>query len=182
MPRTRSAWARRAYPQPAPPALWQGQGREALLQGLPFDATTTVQQTGRRDMDGAEPDHRNCGMASWTAACRHLARDTRGLRPYRPGDCTAPAPTVAVVTMGPVPAWLARLAPNIPFRGARPRQPAATQAPTAPLTAEKLCAVAAALLADSWESFVHHHGPAQIRGSIQGPQRDATQPVARHAS
>ena len=31
----------------------------------------------------------------------------------------------------------------------------------------------AALLADGGESFVRHHGPAQIAGSIQGPQRDA---------
>ena len=38
-----------------------------------------------------------------------------------------------------------------------------------------LC-VPTALLADSGESFVHHHGPAQIAGSIQGPQRDAPHP------
>ena len=43
----------------------------------------------------------------------------------------------------------------------------------APLTAEQLYVVAAALLADGGESFVHHHGPAQIAGCIQGPQRDA---------
>ena len=36
--------------------------------------------------------------------------------------------------------------------------------------------VSAALLADCGESFVHHHGPAQIAGSIQGPQRDAPHP------
>ena len=41
---------------------------------------------------------------------------------------------------------------------------------------EQLYVVAAALLADGRESFVHHHGPAQIAGSIQGPQRDAPQP------
>ena len=33
-----------------------------------------------------------------------------------------------------------------------------------------------ALLADGGESFVHHHGPAQIAGSIQGAQRDAQHP------
>ena len=36
--------------------------------------------------------------------------------------------------------------------------------------------VTAALLADGGESFVHHHGPAQIAGSIQGPQRNAPHP------
>ena len=33
-----------------------------------------------------------------------------------------------------------------------------------------------ALLADGGEGFVQHHGPAQIAGSIQGPQRDAPHP------
>ena len=78
--------------------------------------------------------------------------------------------------MGPVAAWLAQLLPHVPCRDTQPRQPAATHAPTAPLTAEQLYVVAAALLADGGESFVHHHGPAQIAGSIQGPQRDAPHP------
>ena len=39
--------------------------------------------------------------------------------------------------------------------------------------AEQLYVVAAALLADGGEILVHHHGPAQIAGGIQGPQRDA---------
>ena len=78
--------------------------------------------------------------------------------------------------MGPVAAWLAQLLPHVPCRDKQARQPAATHAPTAPPTAEQLYVVAAALLADGGESFVHHHGPAQIAGSIQGPQRDAPHP------
>ena len=53
------------------------------------------------------------------------------------------------------------------------RQLSATHAPTAPLPAKQLYVSAAALLVDGGESFVHHHGPAQIAGNIQGPQRDA---------
>ena len=67
----------------------------------------------------------------------------------------------------------ATAAPPPLSRHTRLRQPAATHTPTAPLTAEQLYVVTAALLADGGESFVHHHGPAQIAGSIQGPQRDA---------
>ena len=95
---------------------------------------------------------------------------------YRPTDCTALASAVAAVKMGPVAAWLAQLLPHVPCRDTQPRRPAATHPPTAPLTAEQLYIVAAALLADGGESFVHHHGPAQIAGSIQGPQRDAPDP------
>ena len=86
------------------------------------------------------------------------------------------ASTVAAVTMGPVAAWPAQLLPHVSCRDRRPRQSAATHTPTTPLMAEQLYIVAAALLADGGESFVHHHGPAQIAGSIQGPQRDAPQP------
>ena len=113
---------------------------------------------------------------AWTAACRHLARDATGLRQYRSADRTALASAVAAVTMGPLAAWPAQLLPHVPCRDTQPRQPAATHAPMAPLTAEQLYVVAAALLADGGESFVHHHGPAQIAGSIQGPQRDAPHP------
>ena len=119
-------------------------------------------------------------MVAWTAACRHLARDTTGLRPYLPADCTGLASTVADVTMGPGAAWSARLPPHVPCQDARARQPATTHAQTALLTAEQLYAVGAALLADGRESFVNHHGPAQIAGSIQGPQRESPHPW--HAS
>ena len=162
-----------SFPQPVPPALSPGQDPEALQQGTPLDTTTTVQQRGSDGADGAQPDCTNCGAVAWTAACRHLARDTTGLRQYRPADRMALA---SAVTMGPVAAWLAQLLPRVPCRDTQPRQPAATHAPTAPLTAEQLYVVAAALLADGGESFVHHHGPAQIAGSIQGPQRDAPHP------
>ena len=161
------------FPQPAPPALPPGQGPEALQQGPPLDRTTTVQQRGSNGADGAELDCTNCGEVAWTAACRHLARDTRGLRQYRPTDRTALASMVAAVTMGPVAAWPAQLLPNAPCQDTQPRQPAATHTPTAPLTAEQLYVVVAALLADGGDSFVHQHGPAQIAGSIQGPERDA---------
>ena len=110
------------------------------------------------------------------AACRHLARDTTGLRQYRPTDRTALASAVAAVTMGPVAAWPAQLLPHVPCHDTQPRRLAATHAPTAPFTAEQLYVVAAALLADGGESFVRHHGPARIAGSIQGPQRDAPDP------
>ena len=158
-----------SFPQPALPALPPGQGPQALEQGPPLDTTTTVQQRGSSNADGAEPDHTNCGMVAWTAACRHLARDTAGIRQYRPADRTALASTVAAVTMGPVAAWPARLLPHVPCWDTRPRQPAATHTPTAHLTAEQLYVIAAALLADGGESFVPQHGPAQIVGSIQGP-------------
>ena len=135
-----------------------------------------MQQRGGSNADEAEPDRTNCGVVAWTAACRHLARDTAGVRQYRPADGRALASTVAAVTMGPVAAWLARLLPHVPCRDTRLCQPAATHMPTAPLTAEQLYVIAAALLADGGESFVHHHGPTQIAGSIQGPQRDAPHP------
>ena len=46
----------------------------------------------------------------------------------------------------------------------------------APPTAEQLYVVTAALLADGGKSFVRHHGPAQIAGSIQRPRHDAPHP------
>ena len=161
-----------SFPHPDPPALPPGQGPEALQQGPSLDAATTVQQRGSNGADGAELDCTNCRAVAVTAACRHLAQDTTGLRQYRPTDCTALASAVAAVTMGPVAAWLAQLLPHIPCQDTQPRQPAATHTPTA----EQLYVVAAALMADGRESFVHHHGPAQIAGSIQGPQRDAPHP------
>ena len=122
------------FPQPVPPALLPGQGPEALQQGTPLDTATTVQQRGRDGADGAEPDVTNCRAVAWMAACRHLARDTTGLRQYRPTDRTALASAVAAVTMGPVAAWPAQLLPHVPCRATQ----AATHAPTAPLTAEQL--------------------------------------------
>ena len=81
--------------------------------------------------------------------------------------------TVAAVTIGHVAAWPAQLLPHVRCRDMQPRQQATTHTLTAPFTAEQLYVVAGALLADSGESFVSHHGLAQIAGSIQGPQRDA---------
>ena len=132
-----------------------------------------MQQRKGGGADVAEPDCTNCGAVAWMAACRHFTRDTTGLRQYRPAGRMALASTVAAVTMGPVAAWPAQLLPHVPCRDTPPCQPAATHTPTAPLTAEQLYVVTAALLADGRESFVHHHGPAQIAGGIQGPQRDA---------
>ena len=110
------------FPQPAPPPLPPGQGPEALLQGSSLDTTTTVHQRGSSNANGAELDRTNCVIVAWTAACRHLARDTTGLRQYRPADRTALAFTVAAVTMGPVAAWPVRLLPQVPCRDTRPRQ------------------------------------------------------------
>ena len=45
-----------SFPPPAPPALLQRRGQEALLQGPPLDATTAVQQGGCRDTDGAKKE------------------------------------------------------------------------------------------------------------------------------
>ena len=165
-----------SFPQPVLPALSPEQGPEALQQGPPLDTATAVQQRGSDGADSAEPDVTNCGAVAWTAACRHLARDTMELRQYRPADRTALASAVAAVTIRAVAAWPAQLLPHVPCRDTQPRQPAATHAPTAPLTADQLYVVAEALLADGGESFVHHHGPAQIAGSIQGPQLDAPHP------
>ena len=109
-----------SFPQPAPPALPPGQGPEALQQGPPLNTATTVQQRGSSNADGAEPDRTNCGMVAWMAACRHLARDTAGIRQYRPADRTVLASTVAAVTVGPVAAWPARLLPHVPSRDMRP--------------------------------------------------------------
>ena len=75
-----------SLPQPVPPALSPGQGPKVLRQGPPLDTATTVQQRGSDGADGAELDCTNCGVVAWTAACRHLARDTTGLRQYRPAD------------------------------------------------------------------------------------------------
>ena len=103
-----------SFPQPAPPALPPGESPEALQQGPPLHTATTVQQRGSNNADRAEPDRTNCGAVAWTVACRHLARDTTGLRQYRPTDRTALASTVAAVTMGPVAAWPAQLLPHVP--------------------------------------------------------------------
>ena len=115
-------------------------------------------------------------MVAWTAACRHLARDTSGLRPYRPANCTALAATVGAVTMWPLTAWRACLLPEVHCQDAQPREPSSTYSPTAPLMAQQLYVVAVALLADGGESFVQHHGPAQIAGSIQRLQCDVPHP------
>ena len=123
-----------SFPQLAPPALPPRQISETLQQGPPPDTATTVQQRGSSNADRAEPDPRNCGAVAWTAACRHLARDTAGLRQYRPTDRTALVSTVAAVTMEPVAPWPAQLLPHVPCRDTRPHQAATTYTPTAPLT------------------------------------------------
>ena len=166
----------KSFLQPAPPALPPGQSPEALQQGPPLDTATAVQQRGSSNADGAELERTNCGMVAWTAACRHLARDTAGVWQYRPAVRTAWASTVAAVTMAPVAAWPVELLLHIPCRDTRPRKPAAMHTPTAPLTAEQLYVVAAALLADGGESFVPNHCTAQLAGSIKGPQRNSPHP------
>ena len=75
--------------------------------------------------------------------------------------------------MGPVAAWpCATAAPRPLPRHAAPPAGRNARADGTP-HGGALYVVTAALLADGGESFVHHHGPAQIAGSIQGPQRDA---------
>ena len=48
-----------SFPQLAPPGFPPGQGPEALQQGPPLDATTTVQQRGSNGAHGAEPECTN---------------------------------------------------------------------------------------------------------------------------
>ena len=112
-----------SFPQPAPPALPPGQSPDALQQGPPLGTANTLQQRGSSNADGAKPDCTNWGAVAWTAACRHLARDTTGLRQYRPADRKALASAVTAVTMGPVAAWPAQLLLYVPCRDTRPRQP-----------------------------------------------------------
>ena len=176
VPHAPGAPGRAELPAAGPARPLAGTGPGGTAAGPPLDTATTVQQRGSSNADGAEPDRTNCGVVTWTAACRHLARDIAGIRQYRPADRMALASTFAAVTVGPVAALPAQLLPHVPWRNTRPRQPAATHTPTAPLTAEQLHIGAAALLADGGESFVHHHGPAQIAASLQGPQRDAPHP------
>ena len=168
------------FPQPVRPALSPGQGPEALQQGPPLNTATTVQQRGRDGADGAEPDVTNCGAVLWMAACRHLARDTTGIRQYRPADRTALASAVAAVTMGHVAAWPAQLLPHIPCRDTQPRQPPATHAPTTPLTAEQLYVVAAPLLADGRGELRPPPRPGAACGKHTRAAARWSPPVARH--
>ena len=109
-----------SFPQPAPPALPPWQGPEALQQGPPLNTTTKVQQRGSNGPDGAELDCTNCGAVAWMASCRHLARDTTGLRQYRPTDARH---------------WRPRSLPSplVPWRRAQrnccPTSPAQTRGP-----------------------------------------------------
>ena len=176
--RTRSAWAGRASRiRPRPPSR-RGRSRKHCSRAPRSTRPPRCSKVEAATLTG--PDRTNCGVVAWTAACRHLARDTAGIRQYRPADRTALASTFRAVTMGFGTAWPAQLLPHVPCRDMRPRQPAGRQTPEAPLTAEQLYVIAAALLADGGECFVHHHGVAQIAGSSQGPQRDA--PHTWHAT
>ena len=173
MTRTRSFWARRAsYSHPRPPfpssmsrrhsrrgpcsmrPLRCSRGGAATRRGPVWTAQTAEWQPRPRPAGTSPRTPQNSGRTSWRTAQR-----------WRPQWLP-----------GPVAARPAHLLPCVPCQGARPRLPAATHAPTAPLKAEKLHAVDAALLADGGESFFHHHGPTQLTGSIQGPQRDAPHP------
>ena len=159
-----------SLPQMAPPALPQGQGEEALLRGPPLDGTTAVPQKGapRRGRGQSGPDKLRSGGQNRSLQAPRPGH--HGLRPCRPADRTALASTKAAVIKGLLAAWQVCLLPHVPCRRARLRPPAAIHAPTAPHTAKQLYTAAAALLADSGESFVHHHGLAHIMGSSQGPQ------------
>ena len=112
--RTRSAGAQRASRSRSCPPSRRGRAQRGCSRAPLLDTATTVQQRGSNGADGAEPDCTNCGAVAWTAACRHLARDTTGLRQYRPADRTALAFAVAAVGMGPVAAWPAQLLHHVP--------------------------------------------------------------------
>ena len=173
--RTRSAEARRTSRSQSRPPSCRGRTRRRYSRA---PRSTPPPRYNKGDATARMVPNRTSRTAErwpgWQPAA--VARDTTGLLQYTPTDRTALASAVAAVTMGPVAAWPAQLLPHVPCRDTQPRRPAATHAPTAPLTAEQLYVVAAALLADGGESFVHQHGPAQIAGSIQGPQRDAQDP------
>ena len=164
------------FPQPAPPALPPGQSPEALQQGPLLDTASTVQQTGkqRRGRGQTGPHELQSGGPNGDLQAPrpryHVAQAIHASGPHSAGGHRCGR------HHEPVAAWPAQLRPHVPCRDTQPRQSAATHTPTAPLTAEQLYVVTAALLADGGESFVHHHGPAQIAGSIQGPQRDAPDP------
>ena len=68
--------------------------------------------------------------------------------------------------------WPAHLLPSFPHRDTRPCEPTIIHTLPPPLNAQQLYGVAAALLADGPESFVHHHSPVAITGGNQGPQHD----------
>ena len=135
-----------------------------------------AQHRGRCPPEGKELDHTNCGEPAWAAACRHLVCDTTGLQQYRSRDGKVLVSTVAAVTTGPVAAWLGYLLPSVPCQEAQPCQSAATHTPIAPLMAEPLYAVAAALLTDGGERFAHHHALASTTGNIPGPQNNTPHP------
>ena len=78
-------------------------------------------------------------------------------------DGQALTSTFAAVTLEPVAGLPADLLLAVAHGNKQPRQPAASHKLT-------LCAVAAALLPDEGEDFVHHHGPVQMTRSIPGPQ------------
>ena len=162
-----------SFLQPAQPALPLGQGPDALQQGPPLDTTPTEQRRGSSNADGAEPDRTNCGVVAWTAACRHLARDFAGIRQYRPADRTALASTVAAVTMGPVAAWPARLIPHAPAKIRGPANRPQRTRQRHPSRRNNCTSSQQRYWRTAGGSFVHHHGPTQIAGSIQGPQRNA---------
>ena len=91
-----------SFPQPAPPALPQGQGPELLQQGPPLDTTTTLQQRGSNGADIAEPDCTNCGAVARTPGsrkpgCPPQRTGGRG-RATPPGDSPPPAPRHAAPT------------------------------------------------------------------------------------
>ena len=70
-----------SFPQPAPPAGPAAAGPGGTAAGAPARRDPSRAAKGAPRRGQAEPDRTNCGLAAWTAACRHLAWDTTGLRP-----------------------------------------------------------------------------------------------------
>ena len=171
--RTRSAWARRASrSRPHPPSR---RGK------------------ARRLCNRAPRSTRPARYSKGAATARNQTARTAEQSPRRRPAGTSPEIPRGSGSTGQQTArrWRPRSRPS-PWdpwrRGQRnccPTSPAETRSPASrpqrtrrrhPLTAEQLYVIAGGNLADSGESFVHHHGRAQIAGGIQGPQRDAPQP------
>ena len=169
-----------SYPQPAPPALSPGQGPEVLQQGPPLDNATTVQQREATAQMGPNRTARTAEQWPGRRPSGTSPEIPRG--PGSTGQRTARR-------------WCPRSRP-LPWvqwrRGQRnccPTSPAETRSPASEpqRTRRKHPSRRSSYTSSQrrcWQpvggSFIHHHGPWQIAGGTQGPQRDAPHP--RHAT
>ena len=162
-----------SFPQPAPPALplsrarrrcnraprWTRppryrKGEAAAWKGPNGTAKTTDQWPGRRPA-GASPGIPRGADNTGQKTARHCRLRSRP-SPWDP--------------------WRRGQRNCCPTSPAETRDPAAGRNAHADGTLHGGAALGRHSGATGRESFVYHHGPAQIAGSIQGPQRDAPHP------